>query len=206
MQEESLRERKKARTWHDIHVAAAEAVLERGLQAVTVEDIAASVGISQRTFFNYFPTKDHAVMGVREPIIPEGVAERPPEGASTLRGVVELYMQLVASAMPANSANFRVRLMQTHPDLGRLLKDTMHGCEHMVRDVVHGWAEQGLEPRLLGPGHDLDERISMLVLTAGAALRFVFSRPGRVPGADPSPEDLDHAVDVLVSLIRTDHA
>ena len=46
----------------------------------------------------------------------------------------------------------------------------------------------------------------MLVLTAGAALRFVFSRPDRVPGSDPSPEDLDHAVDVLVSLIRTDHA
>ena len=136
MQEESLRERKKARTWHDIHVAAAEAVLERGLQAVTVEDIAASVGISQRTFFNYFPTKDHAVVGVREPAIPDGAAERPPEGASTLRSVVELYMQLLISAMPADSAGMRRRLMGAHPDLGRLLKDTMHSCEHMVRDAV----------------------------------------------------------------------
>ena len=73
MQEGSLRERKKARTWHDIHVAAAEAVLERGLQAVTVEDIAASVGISQRTFFNYFPNKEGAILG-DDPTLPDDAA------------------------------------------------------------------------------------------------------------------------------------
>ena len=202
----SLRERKKAQTWRDIHVAAAEAVLERGLHAVTVEEIAATVGISQRTFFNYFPSKDHAVMGLREPELPAGLAAQPPPAATALRSVVELYMQLLISAMPADSAGMRRRLMGAHPDLGRLLKDTMHSCEHMVRDAVRRWAEQGLEPCTLQPGEDLEDRIGVLVLTAGALLRFVLTHPDRLPGSEPSSEDLDHAVDVLAGLIRTDHA
>ncbi|WP_144790647.1 TetR/AcrR family transcriptional regulator [Kocuria palustris] len=206
MQESSLRERKKAQTWHELHVAAAEAVLDRGLHAVTVEEVAASAGVSPRTFFNYFASKDHALLGVRDPELPPGIAEHPPEGSCTLRRVVELYVQLMYSAMPASSAQLRSRLMKAHPSLGGLLKDTMHRCEHMVHDVVRGWAEQGLEPQVLGPGDDLDQRIGMLVQMAGAVLRFVLTSPDRVPGTRPSPEDLDRAVELLDSLSRTDRS
>jgi AcrR family transcriptional regulator len=62
-----LRERKK-RARHDAIVDAAQVlVLERGLDAVTVEEIAEAAGISPRTFFNYFDSKDDAVLGL-EPL------------------------------------------------------------------------------------------------------------------------------------------
>lgn len=59
-----LRERKKLQTRHAIHVAALELVTERGLAGVTVEEICADAGVSARTFFNYFPSKGHAALGL----------------------------------------------------------------------------------------------------------------------------------------------
>ena len=39
---------------------------ERGLNGFTIEEVCAEVGISRRTFFNYFPSKEDAVLGVDE--------------------------------------------------------------------------------------------------------------------------------------------
>lgn len=206
VQETNLRARKKAQTWQEIHVAAADAVLADGLQAVTVEKIAASAGISPRTFFNYFPTKDHAVMGLQDPEIPDGVAERLPEGDSTLRRVVEVYMRVIGSAMPSTSVDLRIRLMKAHPELSRLLKDTMHHAEDTVRGVLQSWVDNGLDVPGLAAGEDLPDRIRMLSLAAGSVLRFALTHPDRVPGSTPTPEDLDRAVALLDSSIRTEAA
>ncbi|MET0842903.1 MAG: TetR family transcriptional regulator, partial [Mycetocola sp.] len=39
---------------------------ERGLSGFTIEEVCADVGISRRTFFNYFPSKEDAVLGADE--------------------------------------------------------------------------------------------------------------------------------------------
>src|SRR5690625_2890339 len=59
--ENTLRARRRIQTRTEIHQAAVELVLQRGFTEVTVEDIAQASGVSPRTFFNYFPTKQEAI-------------------------------------------------------------------------------------------------------------------------------------------------
>jgi AcrR family transcriptional regulator len=60
---DTRRERKKRATRLALKAAALDLVGERGYPHVTVEDIADVVDVSVRTFFNYFPSKDAAIVG-----------------------------------------------------------------------------------------------------------------------------------------------
>ena len=63
MQEHTgLRERKKTETRTALSQAVLRLALERGLDAVTAEDIAAAANVSVRTFHNYFGTKEEALV------------------------------------------------------------------------------------------------------------------------------------------------
>ncbi len=57
------RDRKKRATRLSLRNAALKLVAERGFAHVTVEDIAEAADVATRTFFNYFPSKESAVIG-----------------------------------------------------------------------------------------------------------------------------------------------
>jgi AcrR family transcriptional regulator len=55
---EGLRERKKRRMRQQLSDTAARMFLERGFDAVRVAEVAEACGVSEKTVFNYFPTKE----------------------------------------------------------------------------------------------------------------------------------------------------
>jgi len=58
------RDRKKLATRHALRSAALRLVAARGIHHVTVEDVAEAADVSTRTFFNYFASKEEAVIGI----------------------------------------------------------------------------------------------------------------------------------------------
>jgi AcrR family transcriptional regulator len=74
------RERKKLATREALCGAALELVAERGLDRVTVSDISEAADVSDRTFFNYFSSKEEAVAApdpTRSERLRAALAERP---------------------------------------------------------------------------------------------------------------------------------
>src|SRR5260221_14493834 len=59
-----LRERKKRATRQALSLAAMRLAAQRGLENVLIDDIAAEVGVSPRTFNNYFSSKYEAICGL----------------------------------------------------------------------------------------------------------------------------------------------
>ncbi|GGY13915.1 TetR family transcriptional regulator [Streptomyces djakartensis] len=77
----NLRERKKLRTRDALLRAALELFATRGYEETTVDDIAAAVDVSQRTFFRYFAGKEETAFFVprlAETHVVEAVRARPP--------------------------------------------------------------------------------------------------------------------------------
>ena len=71
--EPGLRERKRRATRLAIQQAALRIAIEDGLQAVTVDEISRRADVSPRTFFNYFPNKEGAILG-EDPTLPDDEA------------------------------------------------------------------------------------------------------------------------------------
>jgi AcrR family transcriptional regulator len=89
---EGRRDRKKHATRRALRNAALQLVAERGFENVTVEDIAEAADVATRTFFNYFPSKESAVIGadpervelVRLSLLARPLAESPLRALSSV--------------------------------------------------------------------------------------------------------------------------
>jgi len=73
--EPGLRERKCLATRDALIQTARALSAEHGFSHFTIEQLCEQVGVSRRTFFNYFPTKDDAFLGQHCEGIPADVAE-----------------------------------------------------------------------------------------------------------------------------------
>ncbi|MEY9962645.1 AcrR family transcriptional regulator [Streptacidiphilus sp. MAP12-16] len=63
---EGLRERKKRLMRQQLSDTATEMFMERGFDAVRVSEIAEACGVSEKTVFNYFPTKESLILDLGE--------------------------------------------------------------------------------------------------------------------------------------------
>jgi AcrR family transcriptional regulator len=74
-EELGLRERKRRRTRSSLVAAARRLTLAHGIGGFTVEQLCDEIGISRRTFFNYFPSKEDAVLGSTGEGLPQPILD-----------------------------------------------------------------------------------------------------------------------------------
>jgi len=143
-----LRERKRAATRNAITAAARALTSERGLNGYTVEEVCEAAGISRRTFFNYFPTKEDAIIGHADDDIPAEVIEEFVAGGAgspagqisptLFRDLVELSLRL-ADGMSASEEETRqlIAVVKKEPQLIlRIIGVTEQREAQFARDVA----------------------------------------------------------------------
>src|ERR1700689_749091 len=89
---EGLRERKKRMMRQLISDTATAMFLERGFDEVRVAEVAAACDVSEKTVYNYFPTKESLVLDREEPLADDIRRVLGPGGAamSPIQAAVEL--------------------------------------------------------------------------------------------------------------------
>jgi AcrR family transcriptional regulator len=141
------RERKKLETRRALAGAAVRLAAERGPDQVTIEEIADAVDVSVRTFFNYFSSKEEAIIGWD----PEGLQAivdrlvgRPADEAPfiAIRAVLSGLFEGVEEW--ADERALRHRLVREHPSLLPRFLAAHHDLE---RSLLRGMAARlGVEP------------------------------------------------------------
>lgn len=140
----SLLARRKERTRRELVEAATRLFLERGYEATTVEEIAAAVDISPRTFFRYFPTKGDIVVALARTTFEDlagALRDRPASEApaEALAAAVELLM----AGEPAEIRAFE-RLLADNPGLRAAWLQACHSDRNLLTAAL---AERvGLDP------------------------------------------------------------
>jgi AcrR family transcriptional regulator len=101
-----LRERKLLATATNITTVSRRLTINQGLSGFTIEEVCREVGISRRTFFNYFPSKEDAIIGGDS----EGeaqaiVADFFARGARGFSAVIDDLITLIAAHFDAVGAD-----------------------------------------------------------------------------------------------------
>ncbi|MFF7853993.1 TetR family transcriptional regulator [Streptomyces sp. NPDC007904] len=166
-----LRELKKQRTRDALVRAALELFASRGYDGTTVDDIAAAVDVSQRTFFRYFASKEEVAFFVprlAESHVIEAARGRPPDEAplealrravlDSLDGIGEAVEQLVP-------LDLHLRVYRVIESTPALLAAHLRRAAELEEELARVIAErEGLDV-------DADPRPRILVAAFGGVIR-----------------------------------
>ncbi|ALX67192.1 TetR/AcrR family transcriptional regulator [Microbacterium sp. XT11] len=180
---DGLRERKKRHRRQALHEAALRLIESRGLDGTTVEQICEEVGVSPRTFFNYFPSKTAAALNLPERVFSAEAAER----FRSARGdLMPAICELIASSIDTGMERRRLKaLIAAQPELLSAMTQWMGTLKEeftgLVRDRV-----------------DSDETAEAAIMLALASVRALVHAPG---GDDrPDAERLLATMDRLIAV------
>lgn len=190
---EGLRERKKAETRRALMTAALRLADERGPDRVTVDDIAEAANVSPRTFFNYFASKDDAIVGVapaQSSGLMQGLTARP-EGEAPL-AALRATVHGVAETVVGSAADWQVRqrLFQQHPHLAARHTAVFAAVERGITEEVA--RRTGLDP-------DRDVYPALITGAAVAALRVAITAWQADGRRRALPAVIDEAFDHLAA-------
>jgi AcrR family transcriptional regulator len=185
-----LRERKKRETRRAINLAALELVEERGFATVTTEEIATRAGVSARTFFNYFPSKEAAVIGTTAEELEAYAAqlEEAVDGETPLESLRRILAGMLAPASIDRELRAkRRRILLGEPSLAPALVGNNIRIENALTAA--------LERRLgLAPGASLEPRVTVAVAIAAVRACIEHQQAG---GGGRLERNIDSAFDLI---------
>jgi AcrR family transcriptional regulator len=160
-----LRERKKRATRRTLQRIALELSAERGVEHVTIEDIAAAADVSPRTFFNYFSSKEEALVAPDTQLLAlmaRETVERPAaESPLEALRVVLVHHSSVEEA-ELHLLRLRMAVVEPNPALLPHLVGSFAAAERLFAEAV---AER------TGTDVDRDTYPALVAAVAAAALR-----------------------------------
>jgi AcrR family transcriptional regulator len=204
-----LRERKRLATRRAIQLAVLELVAERGLDGVTVDEASRVADVSPRTFFNYFASKEEALMG-DPPELPSGSAVDEFVNAGTpgelLAGINRLLIRATeGSTNDIEMFHRRHALLKQYPQLFAMRMVTMRRFEEEVAAVVARRLVTD-DPTLAVDVRHLAEKSRLITLVSFAAMRHAWTC--WADGESPSQlsERLTQSFDELRTLFASSTA
>jgi len=202
--EPGLRERKRRATRRTIQQAALRLALEHGLAAVTVDEISRRADVSPRTFFNYFPSKEQALLG-DDPTLPDDeaveafVAGGPTGGLAADLGALLAHSteELIEDRglLPE-----RQRLLKEHPQLFAQRTMTMKLFQAQLAAVV----VRRLTGQVPDAADDLDaveRRARLMSIVAMATVRHAWLEWSAAEGDARLVDCLRDSFDELGALV-----
>lgn len=180
-----------------IERAALDLARRDGYANLTVDMICASVGISQRTFFNHFPTKDDAILGRQLPTVDEGVARRFLVGDGPI--LIDALGLITLPGAREDLASFeqRMEVIAQSPQLLARQMSRIAALEAELREIVSmrlAKEQPALDQRELG------DRSALIVQLLAGVVRFLGSL------TDSTPDDaLARARLALTSVLANEH-
>ncbi|TFD32682.1 TetR/AcrR family transcriptional regulator [Cryobacterium cryoconiti] len=176
-EEPGLRERKRLATRRAIQRAVLTLSCQRGLEKVTVEEISREADVSPRTFFNYFPSKDAALVGdeldlASEPKIDAFVHGGP--GGDMLAQLAALLSDSLRNTDGDREIHqLRRRLMKENPYLFGMRMATLRNFEGRLQEIITRRFVAD-NPHLGADSVQLQQRALLFTLVAVAALRHAW--------------------------------
>ncbi|MFJ2543096.1 TetR/AcrR family transcriptional regulator [Microbacterium sp. NPDC087589] len=162
---DSLREQRRRETTRALTDAARRLTTERGFAGFTVEELCAEVGVSRRTFFNYFESKESAVFGFaaidsrQEALETEFVAQT----GELLDDFIRLTIARFELFNPLDDAPAMFAVIEQEPRLLKAAFEQLAKNERRDMDLV---------VRRSGEGADAELRAEVMVHTVGALVRL----------------------------------
>ncbi|CAM5502171.1 TetR family transcriptional regulator [Leifsonia shinshuensis] len=213
-----LRERKRIATRRAIQFAALELATERGFDHVTVDEISHAANVSPRTFFNYFPSKESAIIGELPELPDEASIERFIE-AGPAEPILDGMGRLLIAAIETgdldggldgahegeNAASakelhaLRRSLLKGNPELFAQRMASMHKFEDALSAVVQRRLAHD-EPALADDEETLHQRARLVTYVAFAGMRHAWSCWADHGGVEPLADRLRSSFAELQAL------